>query len=224
MPRSVKFDTDKVIELNLLGISDTEIARQVGSHQTRISDWRRRNGIPIRRPCWACNEVFIAKGGQASHCGECGKHKCSRCKLVKTINQFSTRSGTTDGINNVCKPCEAEKHRPHHKRYGLKARYGLTPEQVTALWDLQEQCCYLCKEPLAFADIRIDHDSNHCGLDSKAKGCSDSIRGAAHHACNVLIGFAGESPTRLRIIADNLERATANSEAATGSRTQPEID
>jgi hypothetical protein len=76
------------------------------------------------------------------------------------------------------------------------------------MYEEQDGRCYLCLRPLPDgpAGIDVDHDHGHCGKD---RSCSLCWRGLACHDCNAGIGFLGDSPERLRIAADNLERAQA---------------
>ena len=201
MGRKLSFDPETVRALVLDGVSDADIARKLGAAQTRISDWRRRNGLPMYRRCWACDKIFEAVNAHRTHCGECGLRKCSRCKEIKATECFSANSLTPDGINNVCKACVAQRALPHHRRYGLKARYGLSSDDLVQLWEEQGKNCAICKFPLSFEDIRVDHDASHC-----ERSCRACVRGLAHHGCNVGIGFFGESPKALRNAAAYCER------------------
>ncbi len=90
----------------------------------------------------------------------------------------------------------------------IKKSHGLLPEQWFAMWDEQDGRCYLCEEPLPTdrSKVFIDHDHRHC---PSGKSCGFCRRGLAHPGCNSAIGHAGDSPARLRLLADNLERAQA---------------
>jgi hypothetical protein len=90
---------------------------------------------------------------------------------------------------------------------GMRQRHGLRPEDWAALWAAQDGRCYLCGEPLPEdgKGVVVDHDHRcSCG---PIRSCSRCRRGLAHHACNVLIGLAGDDPKRLRRITANLKRA-----------------
>jgi hypothetical protein len=85
-------------------------------------------------------------------------------------------------------------------------RYGLTPQQLHALYLQQDARCYLCGDPLPanLAKCHIDHDHSCCG---PGVSCGICVRGIACASCNRLIGEAKDDPRRLRLIADNLEAA-----------------
>lgn len=209
MGRRRTFDRQEALALNLLGMSDTAIARKLDCSQTAISSWRCYERIPMRRACWACGEVFAAPNGHYTHCGQCGKRKCSRCKRVKPVGDFAKNLATPDGINNVCKSCGKVKYRERgvetKRRYHLKSKYRLTPEEFRAIWIKQGKSCWFCKEPLPLADAVVDHD-HACQLCGRGeKGCSHCVRGLAHPDCNRGVGSFGESPARLRAAADALE-------------------
>lgn len=93
----------------------------------------------------------------------------------------------------------------HGRRYQLKSKYGVTLEQWEEMYERQDQCCYLCLEPLPRAQVHIDHDHGCC---SGKKSCGKCVRGLAHQKCNQGVGQFGDDPARLRLIADNLEAAT----------------
>ena len=208
MGRQLSFDPALARKLLLEGGSDTEVAKVLGVAQPRVSSWRRAQGIQIHRKCWACGVVFAAPNGNGTHCGKCGLRKCSACKTVKPVSCFSVNQATPDGINNVCKPCVVARHRPNYRRYGLKHRWGLTEEELTGLWEAQARNCAICRSPLLYKDIRIDHDASHC-----VKGCRTCIRGLAHHGCNVGIGYFYENPQALRNAAIYLEERGEAGEA-----------
>ena len=95
------------------------------------------------------------------------------------------------------------------------------PAQWQAMWDEQHGKCYLCLEPLPENRklVHVDHDHGHC---PRQRSCSLCRRGLACGGCNLGIGAMGDSPERLRIAADNLERAQAMVKALMLSAPQQE--
>lgn len=89
---------------------------------------------------------------------------------------------------------------------GMRRRHGLWPKEWAALWAAQDGRCYLCGDPLPEdrSGVVVDHDHRCC---PPKRSCSRCRRGLAHHACNTVIGLAGDDPKRLRRIAVSLERA-----------------
>jgi hypothetical protein len=102
---------------------------------------------------------------------------------------------------------------------GLKQRHGMYPAQYHAMYQGQGGKCYLCLLPLPEdpSKVAIDHDHGHCG---RNRSCVICRRGLACMHCNTAIGMLGDSPERLRIVADNLERAQAMTRALIASAPQ----
>lgn len=103
----------------------------------------------------------------------------------------------------------------------LKSRHGMHLAQWWAMYEEQSGKCYLCLRPLPDdrRSVDVDHQHGHCGGD---RSCSLCRRGLACHDCNAAIGFFGDSPERLRIAADNLERAQAMAQARIASAARQE--
>lgn len=95
----------------------------------------------------------------------------------------------------------------HGRKYFLKWKFGLTPEQREQILEDQGHCCYLCSLPLENAHglpVHIDHDRSCCPGD---KSCGKCIRGIAHQKCNQGIGQFNDDPALMRRVADALEAA-----------------
>jgi hypothetical protein len=88
----------------------------------------------------------------------------------------------------------------------LKKAHGMRPDQWYQMWEDQDGLCYLGGHPLPEErrKVAVDHDHSHC---SPGSSCAFCRRGLACSNCNTAIGMAGDDPERLRILADNLERA-----------------
>jgi len=99
-------------------------------------------------------------------------------------------------------PRSPEKNAEMHYR----ARYGMSLEQRAQMFTDQQGLCYLCAEPLPGdkRKIHTDHDRSCC---RGSKSCGTCVRGLACEGCNTAIGSLGESPERMRRVADNLEMA-----------------
>lgn len=85
--------------------------------------------------------------------------------------------------------------------------FGVEPERITAMWDEQGGCCYMCGEPLDMEAKRgfvVDHDRSHC---RGRRSCGECILGLACDSCNVGCGRFGDDP-------DRMERAAAARRAA----------
>lgn len=75
------------------------------------------------------------------------------------------------------------------KRYGMKRRYGLSPEDAVAMLSSQGGACACCSaaEPGNGNGWVIDHDH-----------ATGTIRGVLCHGCNVGLGAFKDSEDRLR--------------------------
>jgi len=83
------------------------------------------------------------------------------------------------------------------------------PVTWAAMWDAQQGRCYLCKRPMVPAEAFMEH-WHGCPGHGPKKSCRYCQRGLAHEPCNLIIGWAADDPSLLRIVADNLERANAD--------------
>lgn len=58
------------------------------------------------------------------------------------------------------------------RRHNLSTRYGLTPQQVDAMWEKQQGLCAICEMPMNRPVI------DHCHS-------TGAVRGILCHACNI---------------------------------------
>ena len=78
-----------------------------------------------------------------------------------------------------------------HRKMNLKARYGLTPDEVEAMWLSQKKRCAATGWP-----IRIDRDASETqGAVAEVDHChyTGVVRGLLHPAANSAIGGLRES-------------------------------
>jgi hypothetical protein len=78
----------------------------------------------------------------------------------------------------------------------LRAKFGLTPEQVEAMAETQGQACASCARP--FKTPKQRH-VDHCHTTGK-------VRGLLCHGCNTGIGLFREDPDALRAAIQYLDR------------------
>ena len=77
-----------------------------------------------------------------------------------------------------------------------KHNYGITREQYEAMYRAQGGVCAICGSlPLPGRDLDVDHDHQFGG-----------VRGLLCNPCNSCLGKMKDSPDRLRLAADYLER------------------
>lgn len=114
------------------------------------------------------------------------RESCSRCNRNDYEEVFF-------GNKVHCKRCR--------RNFRLKAKYGLTLEEVEqAIEELSGVCPICMREPDAWA---VDHD--HACCPDKYKTCGKCVRGFICTKCNSAIGFLKDSSAGLRRAADYLD-------------------
>jgi DNA-directed RNA polymerase subunit M/transcription elongation factor TFIIS len=131
---------------------------------------------------------------------------CRVCKLVKPLEDFSPRKANRDGRTNVCRPChneyrlerrvlDSESRRKGYSHH-LKARYGLTLEELEAMIERQNGLCEICHqlptpEQMAYRKtsqgLNVDHDHE-----------TGKVRSLLCTPCNTMLGAARDSTDILK--------------------------
>lgn len=96
--------------------------------------------------------------------------------------------GTVSSYTNRgcrCLYC-SEARREYKRRYDLRTRYGISPEEYDSLLDSQQGKCPICELPLR-GTAQVDHDHE-----------SGRVRGLLCVTCNLGIGHSRDSPRTLR--------------------------
>jgi recombination endonuclease VII len=126
--------------------------------------------------------------------------RCPRCGELKPTESFRPHRIRPDGRHAYCRPCEnakeAEKRRTpkgraRRDRQHYRKKYGLTPEQVQAMFVAQGDRCAICGRLEA---LGVDH---HHG--------TGEIRGLLCRGCNQGLGNFRENPDALRRAAAYLQ-------------------
>lgn len=140
-----------------------------------------------------------------------GVKLCKGCDTMKPFDQFWPDNSKPLGVESRCKECKKASARARYQRERARKpsaqiqRHGRAfSKQV--LYEAQHGLCYLCQQPLptALHLIHLDHDHTCC---PPPRSCHICRRGLACGQCNTAIGLAGDDPVRMRLMADNLERA-----------------
>ena len=85
----------------------------------------------------------------------------------------------------------------------MARKYGITPEEYTAMFLSQNGVCAICgTPPEAHKKLAIDH--NHI---------TGKVRGLLCYKCNVMLGSANDSIVILNASIDYLKATAANVEA-----------
>lgn len=175
-----------------------------------------RKDAPERR-CERCWTIFRPHTGRAgrycsAHCHHEARKEataartekpCSRCKVVKPIDEFPTTSGTADNRRAHCRVCGREAHRA----YAVRRTYGISIEKVNEMLAAQGGGCAICGSETtmngkAFA---VDHDHKCCPPGKRA--CGGCVRGILCGRCNFAIGQMNDDPSLLLRAAEYLQQA-----------------
>lgn len=146
---------------------------------------------------------------------------CTKCKVEQNLEAgFSRAANKKDGYSSQCKACKkeyallnprtrTENDAARERIRGLMRYYNMTLEEYETMWNNQEGLCAICERPErattkagAVRLLAVDHDHRCCpGRNS----CGQCIRALLCTDCNQSMGKAGDSPKRLRAMADYIE-------------------
>jgi hypothetical protein len=132
---------------------------------------------------------------------------CTKCGYVGT--NFHPSYG------NNCRPCLAEYVRDYRRRqksnpawqrtqrrYSMRHRYGIEPEEYEALRIAQDGRCAVCDIPSTDLIGTPRHRSLHIDHDH----ASGAIRGLLCNGCNRAIGYISNDPRVAAAMAEYLSR------------------
>lgn len=118
--------------------------------------------------------------------------KCTQCKVIKPITEYSFLKREKSHRASECKAC----HNKRSRAVWLKNLYGLTPEKYEAMYLRQEGRCGLCGNlNLESRGLHVDH--NHV---------TGKIRSLLCGNCNRGLGMFKENIPLLYIAAEYLEK------------------
>ena len=142
------------------------------------------------------------------------KH-CPSCDAWQDIGAFHFSARTWDGLNGWCRQCVATSNRRRYDRekgriltaasawrkanperrkaIALRAKFGLEIEDYRRIEAEQDGRCAICRRDTV---LHVDH----CHTTKR-------VRGLLCMPCNTAIGHLGDSPDRLRVAANYIEKA-----------------
>lgn len=146
---------------------------------------------------------------------------CTRCRQTKPVAEFYPHGSTARGRQYWCKACcqEVRAERGQQpvnstsiRKWGLQARYGMSPAEYDALYREQSGRCAICtihKEPWQpgggvkgrYRFLVVDHDHS-----------TGRVRGLLCFNCNLAIGHFRDDPL-LMLAAVAYIRADRNTDA-----------
>jgi hypothetical protein len=112
---------------------------------------------------------------------------CSACTSWLPLDAFSKLKREPSGRATYCRLCKKKKNQKwgykHQKKYTHNHLYGITLEEREILWEKQNRCCGICKEPIPVQGNKSHLDHNHD---------TGKVRGLLCPTCNMGIGLLGE--------------------------------
>lgn len=109
----------------------------------------------------------------------------------------------------------ARRDRAKSRASSMLRIHGITIAEWDEIWAAQAGKCYLCGDLLSAQPRQtvVEHDHDCCG---PKKSCPACRRGLACARCNKIIGFARDNTALLRLVADNLDKATLQASRGAG--------
>lgn len=129
--------------------------------------------------------------------------RCARCKRDKPPEDFPRNRRTKSGRHCYCKPCHNQQVRDSvakaggSRKYHMKRRYGLTPEEFDALVAEQGFLCPICLKRPA---VHVDHDHR-----------TGRVRGILCEMCNGGLGQFRDNPSTIENAIAYLENPPGKS-------------
>jgi hypothetical protein len=124
---------------------------------------------------------------------------CARCGAEKPPEDFPRHRGREGGRYCCCKVCHNRQTRESRlkqggsRKYHLKKRYDLTPDEFDALLAKQGFLCPICLKRPA---VHVDHDHR-----------SGEVRGILCEMCNGGLGQFRDNPETIENAIEYLERS-----------------
>ncbi len=137
--------------------------------------------------------------------------ECTGCGELKPLSEFwKLRNGKSSRCK-TCKRAYQNKWRQEHPEYGkdqwarmkarkswrksyLKMKYGLTGKKYEQMFNAQGGVCAICSGSEDRL-LCVDHDHK-----------TGKVRGLLCTQCNLMLGNSDDSPERLRLAIEYLER------------------
>lgn len=168
--------------------------------------------LRVEHPPTPHEKIPQSHGGLPNtHPGGPALKPCSTCREAKDRSEFYAHPHTSDRLQSRCKGCikaasKVSSHRPDaHRRYHLKYKYGITPDEYDAMFESQGGRCSICQrpgEPEGRAGLVVDH----CHATGR-------VRALLCFTCNAGLGSFKDRPDYLTAAIEYLSRHRTNSVA-----------
>jgi len=99
--------------------------------------------------------------------------RCTRCKKMKPVSEFSKRLSNKYGLRESCKACQPRDTKLRQGRYIS----GFKPEVYYKLLEQQNKKCAICGGDGGGRVLNLDHDHE-----------TGKVRGLLCHHCNIALG------------------------------------
>lgn len=150
--------------------------------------------------------------------------RCSKCRIVKTSNDFHIRRTSKDGLTSQCKECRKEYSRQRHERNRTQSaasnrRWYAAHRFYATLRYSRKQAAehgYLpCNANVQTIEAAHTGRCHICGItenENRKRLCMDhchqsgKFRGWLCHKCNLLVGHAEDSIRRLQLAIAYLDK------------------
>lgn len=129
---------------------------------------------------------------------------CTLCKVEQPLSAYALQGyRKKDGTRSPrrrCKTCvkaadDVVRRQANHRANNI-TRHGITVAQYDEMYENQLGLCASCAE---YREVLfIDHDHRCC---PGRTGCGRCVRGLLCGSCNSALGYAKDSPARLRQLA-----------------------
>lgn len=119
---------------------------------------------------------------------------CTKCGLEKSLEEYSKRKQSRDGLNPWCKSCVSDynatrnaKNRKKriHRQSHRRVKYGIEPAEYKAMLVEQNNACAICKR--SDEQLFVDHDHE-----------TGKPRGLLCRKCNTGLGYFGDTVVLLK--------------------------
>lgn len=117
---------------------------------------------------------------------------CSRCKVVKPVDEFYGERRNRDGKQSTCKVCFDARQTTST----MRRKYGLQEGDYERLLTTQQGLCKVCAGPPDRARLVVDHCHR-----------TGQVRGLLCDRCNRLLGVADDDQDLLRAAVAYLKQS-----------------
>lgn len=124
-----------------------------------------------------------------------GRRECKTCHREREKKRCRTNPQKNRARAAAWQKANPERHKASAADYSLRKLYGITLADKAAMLAEQNGLCAACPAEIELYSSHTDH--NHV---------TGKVRGLLCEICNLTIGNARESVSRLRSLADYLER------------------